>query len=717
MKRIISWFLIISTVLCLFSGCGNSGFQKKGGMLTLTRGGVTATVDPETGMLKEIASQEDSLTLDGILVDAGIDEQFVFNQLGYTDFSVLATYELPVLWPKRKDLPEHTVDSIAATKEGFDVSITLGEETFLYHYGFLENGISLCVTLTTKRQEPVAVNGVGFMARGIRGFDLENASFEFPGCTPAGRQKFTSRPNYRAQSSDYAAPVIQITDGDKTNSILFVDELEKWTSGCYIDADSNLCAAFLAAAEGYLSQDKPMEVGTVYIPLRSPDTDPYTAVSEFWAQLGYHTPTDTTAGEEIYGIYSGHPYGTMDTNYFNRWTLSEYASQLEGISDMGFDAVWLLPVFEHTGDNVYEPIDEGVIDQRYGGLEEAKTYIQTAHDNGMLVLFDFVPHGPRPVYPFAKDHSDWISKDRSGKDQIEWECVSMDYNHPEYAEYMRQLSEYYAREISLDGARIDCSMGGLPNWNSAAGLRASAAGLGAGRNVVKAIRQGFLDGEKQVLLLPENFHPSPAYAEYTDVFYDMPLYRCIFDMNRRGLSDAEFVSGLTHFLDAEGKTSVAGQKKLRFLGNHDTVTWTFDAQRAQTLYGTERAKALWMALGWIDGVLYIYQGDEDPATYALGGENLSGFFTELLSAKKTYLSSLDKASYIDTGTPVMAFYRCGKEGASRRLVLINLSGTPQSYSLAEPVTPLTAIGDYHLEGDTITLEGYSGIILDAPPAG
>lgn len=715
MKRLVSAIIILSLLLSLCAGCASnaSGFQKDGEVLTLTRGDVTVTVDPATGMLLSVSSDYDSITMDGVFVDAGIDEQSVFNQVGYTDLSLLATYELPILWPKRKELPEHTVNSVTATEAGFEVSITCGDYTFLYCYGILENGVSLSVKLTTAREEPVPVNGVSFLVRGIRDFTLDNATFEFPGSTPAGQLRFTGSTKYKATSADYAAPVIQITDGVKTNNILYVNEVEKWTTGCYYDENGRPCAAFLAATEGYLSKDTPMEVGTLYLPLRQPDTDAYTAVSEFWAQLGYHTPTDTNATESLQAIYSGHPYGTMDTNYFNQWTLAEYASQLDGIAGMGFNAVWLLPVFQHTGDNVYEPIDEGLIDQRYGGLEEAATYIETAHQEGLKVLFDFVPHGPRPVYPFAKEHDDWISKNRGGVNQIEWECVSMDYNHPEYAQYMQELSQYYAQEIGLDGARIDCSMGGLPNWASATGLRASAAGLSAGVNVVKSIRNGFLAADTQVLLLPENFHPSPAYAPYTDVFYDMPLYRCLFDLNQSGASDEELVARLSHFLEAESKTSVAGQLKLRFLGNHDTVTWTFDAQRAQSLYGTERAKALWMAFGWIDGVLYIYQGDEDPATYHLEGENLTQFFTDLIAAKKAYLPTHYATHYLETGTPVMAFYRYGADGEDARLVLVNLSDSAQTYSLSDGDTPLAAIGDYRIDGSTITLEAYAGIILDS----
>ncbi len=708
MKKIISIVLLMALVLSL-AACAKqeqqfSNFTMENGDYVLTRGDITVTVSGKTGLVTQVKNSHETIAMEGILIDAGIGGTQVFEQLGYMDLSTLATYELPNLYARRRDMPGYAVDAITATEEGFTISVTCGGCNFLYNYKILAGALALEVSLSTTG-ETVAVNGVGFLVQGLNGYG--KATFEFPGSTPAGQRKLVGR--YRVTSADYAAPAIVIADENVSHSILFVDEVEKWTAGVYADQDNRPCAAFLAAVEGYLEPEKPMTVGTLYLPLSDGAANAYQRISGFWAQLGYHTPTDTGATEDLMAIYSGHPFGTMDTNYFNRWTLDEYAQRIGPVAEMGFDAIWLLPVFAHSGDNVYEPIDQGLIDIRYGGLEAARVFVSSAHELGLKVLFDFVPHGPRPVYGFAKDHDHWVSKDREGNNQIEWECVSFDYNHPEYHDYNVALAKYYASEIGLDGARIDCSMGGLPNWQSAAGYRASAAGLQAGLDVVGALREGFKAGGADVLLLPENFHPSPSYAATTDVFYDMPLYRCLYELNQMGYDETETVARLTQFLTAEHESSVKGQLKLRFLGNHDTVTWTFDARRAQRVYGTEKAKGLWKAIGWIDGVLYIYQGDEDPATYNLKGENLEGFFKDLIAAKREYLPNTLDTTYIQTGSPIFAFYR--HDDTVRRLVLVNLSEESQSYGASGVV--LAAIGDYTLSGSSITLAPYTGVILDA----
>ena len=714
MKRFLRNLLLCVLIAAFLPfGCSTQtviSMTKESGVYTFRKDGLCAAVSAETGFLIRVESEQDILEFERVFIDLGIDGRSLLNQIGYIDMGGLATYELPTLYPRMKELPGADTVSIEQTADGFSCALTYGTLTVLYRYTMLPNALALNVTLSVSDEQAHSINGVGFVTAGIEGFSLATSTFEFPGSTPSGRLEYRTRMRYRADSADYSAPIVQLNDeGVKTSNILFVDEVEKWTAASWSDEEQHPCVGFLAACEGYLTKNVPMEIGTLYLPLLSKEQDPYGAVSDFWAQLGYKTPDDTHSTDDLVAVYSAHPYGTMDTGYFNHWTLGAYAEQTGRIAKMGFDAVWLLPVFQHTGDNVYEPIDQGVIDPRYGGIDEAKTFIETAHENGLKVLFDFVPHGPRPVYPFAKEHDNWIAKDKDGKNRIEWECVSMDYNNPGYAAYNVELAKMYAETIGLDGARIDCSMGGLPDWDSSeTGLRASAAGLQAGKNVVRSYREGFKAGGADVLLLPENFHPSPAYAEVTDVFYDMPLYRTLFNLNQRGLSSADYVQALTHFLEAEHRTSVKGQLKLRFLGNHDTVTWTFDAARAQKIYGTEKAKAMWMILGWIDGVIFAYQGDEAPATYRLEGENLESFFTELITAKRSYVPNALDIEYLYSETGVFACRRF--DGKANRLVLVNLSDHAETYPSAGTV--LAAIGDIKVNETGTELAPYAGVILD-----
>ena len=58
----------------------------------------------------------------------------------------------------------------------------------------------------------------------------------------------------------------------------------------------------------------------------------------------------------------------------------------------------------------------------------------------------------------------------------------------------------------------------------------------------------------------------------------------------------------------------------------------------------------------------------------------------------------------------MAFRRVAEDGTDARLVLVNLSDAPQTYALSGE-TVVENIGEYTIEGGTVTLAPYAGLIL------
>ena len=149
MKKAICFLLVLSLAfgMSACAGGGKGGFVQTDAGLTLTRNGLTVTVDPDTGLVIGLASSTDSLEMDGIFVDAGIDEASVFSQLGYKDMSGLATYELPTLYPRMKEKTSYSVGKITVTEDGFQIPLTCGDYTFLYKYTFYPNALGLNVEL------------------------------------------------------------------------------------------------------------------------------------------------------------------------------------------------------------------------------------------------------------------------------------------------------------------------------------------------------------------------------------------------------------------------------------------------------------------------------------------------------------------------------------------------------------------------------------------
>jgi len=674
---------------------------------TAEKNGLALSIDGN-GMLRKIESDGRSLGLEGIYIDVGVNGKTLLDQVGYESFLDFNTWTLPTITPKTKPLPELTLEGVFEGDDSLVVIHSLGD--FVWHtvYEYKSSGLlKVSARLQTVDPQKKHINGVTFIARGMD-LDLETTSYEFPGNITSGVPSKVFRladyPASYVTRTDYCNPIVHLQTGDSHLNVLFIDEHEKWGTAVYRNRDGGVNVANQPAVESYLAKGDTLEVGNMYIQL--PKGDPYGAVVDFYDSMGWRAPED---GASDGAVYSGHPFGTMDSGFRDGKKLQEYAEYLDTIRAMGYKNVWLLPINQHQSGNVYTSTDFRKIHFIYGGDEGLKVYTDKAHELGMRVMLDYVPHGPAPQYPIVKDNPDWPSKRMDGSLQIEWDCVSFDYNNPGFYDHMVECVLYHASELGVDGSRIDCAMGGLSNWDPVEGLRPSSSGLRAGLNITKAIREGFLKAGKQPVILPENFHPVPQYAPYTDLFYDMTLFRMIHDMRVRNYDETRFAVELAYWLSVQRAVSPRGLVRLRFISNHDVVSWTWDKARPVKTYGTEKAKALWSLTHFIDGVPMIYQGDENPEIWRGQGENLVQFFTELNEAREKYLGNEYDIEYILNETAVVAFRRFTDR--EDRLVLINLSREELTFDASGYDKFLYNRG-VALDGSTAVLSPYSAAILD-----
>jgi hypothetical protein len=430
------------------------------GPYTLTRNGLTAVIDRQTGFVKRISNEKQTLNFDGVVIDVGFDtgtdSTYLYTQAGFFDIGALETWTLPTVYPRKKPMPEYEITEFTENENGFDIGFLRDGLHILYRYSFRADGLGVSCVISSRRSDTVEINGVAFITKGMA-FDGETF-FEYPGNTPPG-EKSISGLLYRPVVSDYCAAATVIRDASDTVNLIFLNSEEKWGTGVYQDENENACAIHVSGVLNKMEPGEALEIGGLFIQLTA-GANRYAAVRSYYESLGYAAPVN---GRSDGPFYSAHPAGTMDTGFSHLQTLSEFANYLPELSSIGIKNVWLLPVFLHPGDSVYESIDQAVIDPRYGGAEGAADYTNAAHALNMRVLFDYVPHGPRPGEPLAIDNPDWISKTRGGENQIVWECISFDYNTADYAAYTTELARTHAVLLGVDGARIDCSMGGLPN--------------------------------------------------------------------------------------------------------------------------------------------------------------------------------------------------------------------------------------------------------------
>lgn len=646
------------------------------------------------GALKTISADGLTLSFSGLGFDFGRNEAMVNGLLNYESMLEFRTWNLPDIRPTGALFS--LIGTVTAADKALSVTYTVQDAQVTLRYRLEDKFLAADITIRNTGSSVQYLNACALIL-GLHG--AQNVVFDFPGNAPIQHCHSAELQEYQVVQTGLInfATHVQVPGGHM--NLMFIDPVEKWGCGAYRQGE-NTMFVYNAALEADLPPEQTCTVGTLYLAPCTQD-NPYLWFRDAVASLGYQA---TTQGIHEGVLYSGHPSGTMDSNFPLKDDLYAYADYLPRLKEMGVDHVWLLPVFEHNENGVYHSNDQSIIDPRYGGEEGCKFYCNRAHDLGMTVLFDYVPHGPAPEYPVAQNNPDWPSKRRDGSWHSEWDCVSMDYNHPGYQEYTAELVHDHVRRFGVDGARIDCAMGGLSNWRPYKDNRPSGNSVLAGVHITEAIREGFLRGGKPSFILPENFNLIPNYYHCTDLFYGMNLYRAFVELEPLLKSNpTEFVEQLTDFLEREAWITPAELHKMRFLGNHDTVSWVWQSKRAVDCYGVGGAKALFAFISLIDGVPMIYQGDEDPTIYGREGENLTSFFTKLFADRKRYLPvGSNCTTYLHTGTPVMAFRRemgssipgaYGTEGKEPVLVMINMSNADQPAPFAGTVLADNGYGE------------------------
>ncbi len=648
-------------------------------MFTLQNNNLTCCFD-DHGALRSVTRGNLTLPFGGLAFDFGCEEQMVNGLLEYESMLQFRTWNLPDIRPTGKEFD--LLPQIQEGEQGLALRYRLADTDATLQYQLCPDYLKADLTITNTTSRVLYLNACALLLTLERAQDVV---FDFPGNAPIHHchsAELAERQVVQTGLINYA--VHAAVPGGHMN-LMFIDTTEKWGCGAYRQGGSTRFV-YDAGLEMDLKPGQSVTIGTLYISAwGSEEGNPYLKFRELVASLGYAA---TSEGIHDGVMYSCHPSGTMDAGFPLKDDLYQYAEYLPKLKEMGVDHVWLLPVFDHNEDGVYHSNDQSIIDTRYGGEAGCKYYCDRAHDLGMTILFDYVPHGPAPEFPVARDNPEWPSKRRDGSLQDEWECVSMDYNHPGYQEYTAQLVHDHVRRFGVDGARIDCAMGGLSNWRPYRDNRPSGNSVLAGVHITESIRNGFLRGGKPSFILPENFNLIPNYYHCTDLFYGMNLYRAFVELEKLLPTEpARYVQLLTDYLEREMWITPENLRKLRFLGNHDTVSWVWQCGRAVDIYGLGGAKALFALISLIDGMPMIYQGDEDPTIYGHEGENLTAFFTKLFADRKRLIPAGNKTEYLHTGSPVFAFWRIPQagsgspyesQGKEKVLVLINLSGEAQA---------------------------------------
>lgn len=360
-------------------------------------------------------------------------------------------------------------------------------------------------------------------------------------------------------------------------------------------------------------------------------------VQAVYKEIGLRAPANGLTDLASKTIYCGHPGGTPEQSYRTYGGFKAVQNYLPTLKKMGIDLIWLLPIWEH-GDgvkwNLYSPFDHFKVSPIYGTPGDLKSLSAACASDDIRLMFDLVPHGPPDFTPLAKEHPEWICRDADGKMIYAWEQYAFDNAHPGWQDYFRRVAAWDAEQYGGIGARVDCGAGGPMNWNPEFGNRPSLSTLAGGLGMNRAIREGFLKLKKEVVLLPEEYTGANIFYRVADLTYDEQLYYLMMELQDRKASPEEWAHNMQTFLHDQQQTLPPGALKMRWISNHDTVSWTFQKQRPMRLYGQKKMQALLALCALIEGVPMLYQGDENPAVYRFEGPSNVDFVAKLYGLRK-----------------------------------------------------------------------------------
>ncbi len=394
-------------------------------------------------------------------------------------------------------------------------------------------------------------------------------------------------------------------------------------------------------------------------------------------------------------------------------TLKAATARLADVADLGATIVYLSPIQLQDDDprpeywsprqqkspnadprNPYRVKDYDRIDPEYGTEADLKEFVNTAHKLGLKVLMDIVYHHTGPTCVLLEKPG-YYQLDAEGKPKLnQWNFLRLNLENPELREYLTANMLHWVRDCGVDGFRCDVS-GAVPLdfWEPA-------------RERLDKVRP-------DVVVLAEGIRAADQVKAF-DVSYSFSWYTLLKVVVSQGRS----ATVLQKLWETRHGTFPRGARFIRYIDNHDIY-------RSTTLFGEGGARAASVLNFTIDGVPYLYNGQEIgdatpqdlyhhwPINWEAGGlprgKASRAFFQKLCQMRRQEAALTDgDVVWLKHDQPDSVVALLRRTDQEEILSVVNLSNRPLEVRLNLP-QPTTATYRNLLAEDqaTATSEGLS----------
>lgn len=389
--------------------------------------------------------------------------------------------------------------------------------------------------------------------------------------------------------------------------------------------------------------------------------------------------------------------------YSSEGTFNAFTEDIPKLKELGVKILWLMPVFpisetkrKATGGDFasliedeaerakmlgsyYAVTDFTKVNPEFGTMDDLRSLISTAHDNGMYVILDWVPNHTGWDHVWIKSHPEYYTKNTAGEitdplnddgTPVGWADVAdLDYSNEGLQKEMIEDMSYWLTEEGIDGFRCDVA-GSVP--------------LAFWENAIPKLR-----AQKDIFMLAEAWEPE--LVKGTDLF-DMAYAWDGHHVMNEIAQGKKTVRDFDAYMTKKDSLYESDDILMNFTTNHDENSWNGTIKERMG----DAAEAL-VALSYsIPGMPLIYSGQE----YDLEHRLLFFEKDEIPHTKGKMWPLLEKlgtlkntnpalsggkmaASYTRVATSsdakVLAFRRDLK--GSELLYIANLSNTPTEFTV------------------------------------
>jgi len=647
---------------CVFS-CFVSGALQGGALEFGDPARFAVRFNDHTGLLTEIVHKGETVTLP--------NQPVQFFDIMQDDHWIFGKSKLELVGIERQPPAVH-------------VTYRLGDWTVLFRYIVGNATLSWNAELTYNGTEPTKIKGF-WRAFPTLPFDNKDAEFFVPGQYPPRKY---NPDNFAEGARQWigrnSTPLVFQLDSSKS-VIMLSDQLIGYgdrPGGDVSRRDGGLRLVQSFDTKGHVKPRVTQYVGVGY--LRMVDGDGETALTkihDLMREIGHVVPKDRPQWFESAILYSFHPGGTIGSNFRDLGGFTAAMPLLDRIKELGCNSIWIMPIEDYS---VYWPRDYYQFQAGLGTPEEYKALVARAHELGLKVLQDNVPHGGSNKYQRMIDHPEWLAQAEDGSTLHYW-CA--DFNEPTWIEYMSEVARHYVREFGVDGFRVDaCGGSKIPNWNpDIPYARASHSQSQGGLNMLRGLRSAVkeLKPEEGGILAEVQ---GSIFGAVSDAVYDFDMCYNVLHDSRKHTAE-EFVNRLRRWLHEQQYSEIPDLLRLRHVESHDSL-------RGQLWYGTKAHRKLVALTTFIHGIPLVYHEQEDG-----NSENFMRLF-DLRNALPELQGG--DADYLCVNAPPGVFAVLRTKGDNASIITIDFNDKPSEFELQVPFHKLPA-----------ALQLQSAVVLDA----